>query len=350
MAKEISRAYTFDDILIKPASSDIEPADAKIETVIARGVTLALPFLSAAMDRVTEARMAIALGKLGGLGVLHRNCTAAEQAAMVRAVKKEGLLAGAACGPFDMARAETLEQAGCDVIFIDCAHGHNSRVVSSAREIRRKLKRAKIIVGNVATKEAGRALAQFADGIKVGVGPGSICTTRIVSGVGVPQMTAVLEVVAAARQRKVPVIADGGIRMSGDVVKALAGGASAVMLGNMLAGTLETPGKIITKDGKKYKEYRGMGSASVLKQGKSSDRYLTSSKRAIIAEGVEAFVPYKGPMEDIIAELSGGLRVGMGYIGARKISEMPGKAEFLFITKAGVLESAPHDLAFIAGE
>lgn len=199
-----STAFTFDDVLIRPARSSTEPKDARLATALMEGVFLSVPFLSAAMDRVTEVEMAISLGKLGGLGIIHRNCLPEVQARMVSKAKQAGVLVGAACGPFDHARAALLEKAGADVIVIDCAHGHNLKVIKSAKQVKRLLKTAKLVVGNIATADAARELCTFADGIKVGVGPGSICTTRIMSGIGVPQLTAILEVAAVAKKRGCP--------------------------------------------------------------------------------------------------------------------------------------------------
>lgn len=346
MEKRFPLSFAFDDVLIKPAASGIEPQDADVKTEAVRGLFLSLPIMSAAMDRVTEERMAIALGKLGGLGVLHRNSPAAAQAGMVKAVKKQKLIAAAACGPFDVARALALEKAGCDVVVIDCAHGHNSKVIKSARAIRRAARKTKIVVGNIATGEAARDLVGFVDAMKVGVGPGSICTTRVVSGVGVPQFSAILEVAAVAKRHNVPVIADGGIRASGDIVKALAAGASAVMIGNLLAGTAEAPGRIVVKNGKRYKEYRGMGSRAALASRISQDRYLIRGKK-FVPEGVEAFVEYRGSAVHVIEDLVGGLQVGMGYIGARTIADMPRRAKFIYVTKAAVREGQPHNLDII---
>lgn len=345
--KILKEGFTFDDVLIRPGASKMEPAEASLKTHIA-GIELSVPFLSAAMDRVTEAAMAIELGKLGGLGVIHRNCSVEEQANMVREVKKAGIPVAAACGPFAADRAKALDEAGCDAIVIDCAHGHNLNVVESAKKIKKSLKHAKIIFGNIATGEAAKAVCTFADAVKVGVGPGSICTTRLISGVGVPQLSAILEVVAVARKYKVPVIADGGIRTSGDIAKALAAGASAVMLGNLFAGTDETPGKIVEKDGRKFKEYRGMGSEAVIKSASGSERYFTHGRKAV-PEGVEALVPYKGPVKEIVAELVSGVQVGMGYVGARTIAEFEKKAQFIRITHAAIAEGKPHSLAGITG-
>lgn len=340
---------TFDDVLIQPGKSNIEPADASLKTLACRGVFLNLPFMSAAMDRVTEENMAITLGEMGALGVLHRNCTVKDQVAMVKKVKAKKVLACAACGPFDIDRAEALDVAGCDIVIVDCAHGHNSKVIAAAKKIKKKLKNAKLIVGNIATAEAARELVSFVDGIKVGIGPGSICTTRIVSGVGVPQLTAVMDVAKVANKHNIPVIADGGIRTSGDIAKALAAGASSVMLGNLLAGTKETPGNTITRNGKRFKEYRGMGSRAASKQGFSKDRYLVQKDKESVPEGVEAMVEYRGPVTDIVKNLAGGVQVSMGYVGAPDIKTMMKKAKFMFVTKASIRESQPHDLDMIIG-
>lgn len=346
-AKVITEAYTFDDVLIRPAASRMEPSEASLKIKIA-GIELQLPFLSAAMDRVTESSMAIALGQMGGLGVIHRNCSVDEQVKMVREAKDAGVSVAAACGPFHVERAKALDAAKCDVIVIDCAHGHNLNVIESAKRIRKGLKHAKMIFGNIATAEAAKAACMFADAIKVGVGPGSICTTRLISGVGVPQLSAVLEAVSVAAKKKVPVIADGGIRNSGDIAKALAAGASAVMIGNLLAGTDEAPGNVVELDGKKYKEYRGMGSKSVIETAAGKERYFTHGRKAV-PEGVEALVPYKGPASEIVAELASGLQVGMGYVGAKNIPEFSKKAEFIRITHASIAEGKPHSLAGITG-
>jgi len=340
-------SFTFDDVLIRPAASSMEPAEASLETAIA-GIHLKVPFLSAAMDRVTEEAMAIALGKLGGLGVVHRNCSIEVQVKIVTTIKKSGVPVAAACGPFAADRAKALDEAGVDAIVIDCAHGHNLNVVESAKKIKKSLKHAKMIFGNIATAEAAKAACEFADAVKVGVGPGSICTTRIISGVGVPQLSAVLEVVSVASKKKVPVIADGGMRTSGDIAKALAAGASAVMCGNLFAGTDETPGRIVERDGEKFKEYRGMGSKSVIDSAAGKERYFTHGRKAV-PEGVEALVPYKGPVEEIVATLASGIQVGMGYVGARNLKEFPKKAKFIRITNASITEGKPHSLSGIIG-
>jgi IMP dehydrogenase len=343
--KKLTEGFTFDDVLIRPSASSIEPSEASLKTTIA-GITLSVPFLSAAMDKVTESRMAVALGRLGGLGIVHRNDSVEEQVRMVREAKKAGVKVGAACGPFAVERAKALDEAGCDVIVIDCAHGHNLNVVASARKIKKLLKHAKMIFGNIATAEAARAACTFADAVKVGVGPGSICTTRLISGVGVPQLSAILETVSVASKKSVPVIADGGMRTSGDIAKALAAGASAVMLGNLFAGTDESPGKVVVRNGKKYKEYRGMGSKSVIEGAAGKERYFTHGRKAV-PEGVEALVPYRGPLADVVATLTSGIQVGMGYAGAATIPEFVRKARFIRITHASIAEGKPHSLANI---
>jgi len=346
VVKILDRGFTFDDVLIVPSASAIEPAEASLKTKLC-GRELSVPFLSAAMDRVTEEDMAIELGRLGGLGVIHRNCSIEVQVKIVTHVKEAGALVAAACGPFAADRAAALDAAGVDVIVIDCAHGHNLNVIESAKKIKKSLKRAKMIFGNIATAEAAKAACSFADALKVGVGPGSICTTRLISGVGVPQLSAVLDVVSVASKKNIPVIADGGMRTSGDIAKALAAGASAVMLGNIFAGTDEAPGAIVEKGGKKYKEYRGMGSKAVIESAAGKERYFTHGRKAV-PEGVEALVPYKGPLAETIATLASGLQVGMGYVGARDLKEFPKKARFIRITNAAILEGKPHSLSDIS--
>lgn len=345
--KILERGFTFDDVLIVPNASAMEPAEASLQTTLC-GINLSIPFLSAAMDRVTEEDMAIALGKLGGLGVIHRNCSIEVQVKIVKHVKEAGVKVAAACGPFAEDRAKALDDAKCDVIVIDCAHGHNLNVIASAKKIKKSFKHAKMIFGNIATAEAAKEVCKFADAIKVGVGPGSICTTRIISGVGVPQLSAILDVVSVASKRGVPVIADGGMRTSGDIAKALAAGASAVMGGNLFAGTDETPGEIVEKNGKKFKEYRGMGSRSVIESAAGKERYFTHGRKAV-PEGVEALVPYKGPLADVVATLTSGVQVGMGYAGARTLKEFHAKARFIRITNASISEGKPHSLSDITG-
>lgn len=340
---KIPLGLTFDDVLLEPRLGRVARSEVKLETYVTKKLKLNLPLLSAAMDTVSDDSMAIVLGKLGGLSVLHRNCTIEEQVAMVKKVKRQKLLAAAAVGSSDLNRARALNAAGCDIIVVDHAHAHVAGVISGARKIK-KLIRGQLMVGNIATYDAAAAFVDFADALKVGVGPGSICTTRIVAGCGVPQLSAIMDVVKVARRKSVPVIADGGIKYSGDAVKALCAGASAVMLGSLFAGTKEAPGKLVKKDGQLFKEYRGMGSLGAMRSGKSSDRYFQKDEKRLVPEGVEALTPYKGPMAEIVEQLAGGIRSGMGYIGAATIAEMPKRARFIQITSAGLKESHPHSV------
>ena len=337
----IRLGLTFDDVLLEPRMTAVNRRDASVETRLSKKARLAIPLLSAASDTVSDARFAIALGKLGGMAVLHRNCSLEEQIKMVKEVAEAGLPVGAAVGPLDVERAVALAEAGASVIFIDCAHAHAPGIIAAAKEMKKKMK-AQLVVGNVATKEAAKDFLGIADALKVGIGPGAICTTRIVSGVGVPQLTAVMDVAEVARKKGIPVIADGGIRFSGDIVKALAAGASSVMMGSMFAGAEEAPGETIIVEGKKYKQYRGMGSPEALEKRHALDRYGMSKKH--VAEGVSGKVAFKGPLADIVDELVGGIRAGMGYIGAKTIKEMPKQARFIQITNAGLRESHPHSL------
>lgn len=343
--KDIPLALTFDDILLVPQESNIRPEQISFTTRFTKNITLSLPVSSAIMDTVTEADMAIAMAKEGGIGIIHRNCAIEKQVQMVKRAKKAAgaLPVGAGIGPNDMERAKALDKAGADVIVFDCAHAHKQFIIENAKTLKKSLK-ADIVIGNIATAKAAKDLVPYADALKVGIGPGSICTTRIISGVGVPQLTAIMEVSKIAKPKDIPVIADGGIRYSGDIVKALAAGAESVMLGSMLAGTKEAPGKIAVVKGKRCKQYRGMGSESAMKQG-SADRYSqTKQAKKFVPEGVEALTPYKGPVADVLFQIQGGLRAGMGYVGAGTIQELHGRAEFVQITQAGRAESHPHSI------
>ncbi|ASJ11606.1 IMP dehydrogenase [Thermococcus thioreducens] len=466
------KGYTFDDVLLIPQPTEVEPKDVDVSTRITPNVKLKIPILSAAMDTVTEWEMAVAMAREGGLGVIHRNMSVGEQAEMVRKVKraerfivedvitigpdetldyalflmerndidglpvvgedgrivgivtkkdiaaKEGsfvrevmtgevitvgedvsveealdtmvanriarlpvvdekgrlvgiitmsdlmmrkkyrnavkdengdLLVAAAVGPFDIERAKALDLAGVDVIVIDTAHAHNLKAIKAMKEIRKAVD-ADLIVGNIANPRAVDDLT-FADAVKVGIGPGSICTTRVVAGVGVPQVTAIALVADRAQEYGLHVIADGGIRYSGDIVKAIAAGADAVMLGSLLAGTKEAPGKEVVINGRRYKQYRGMGSLGAMMKG-GAERYYQKGHmktRKFVPEGVEGVVPYKGSVSDVLYQLVGGLRSGMGYVGAGNIPELKEKGEFVVITQAGVKESHPHDI-FITNE
>ncbi|WP_255196100.1 IMP dehydrogenase [Halorarius litoreus] len=467
----VPEALTFDDVLLRPKESRVEPDEADTATRVSRNVTLNIPVLSAAMDTVTEADLAIEMARQGGLGVLHRNMDVEETAAHVEQVKRadeliirdvvtaapemtveevdammgragvsgapvvdsdgevlgiisgtdirpllgirsddpvedamtdevvtasediearealelmyehkiervpivdednrltglvtmrgilsrreyddaardeEGrLIAGVAVGPFEMDRARAADDAGADVLFIDCAHAHNLNVLDSARDIKAEVE-ADVVVGNIGTREAAEAAVDFADGLKVGIGPGSICTTRVVSGAGMPQISAVAEVADVAQRQDVPVIADGGIRYSGDAIKAIAAGADAVMLGSFFAGTDEAPGRVITMNGKKYKQYRGMGSVGAMSEG-GGDRYLKDAEEDddFVPEGVEAATPYKGSLESELHQLVGGMRSGMGYVGADSIPAFKERAEFVRVSSAGQTEGHPHDV------
>jgi IMP dehydrogenase len=473
---EIREALTFDDVLLEPGASEVLPADAETTTRLTRSLSLNIPLISAAMDTVTEARLAIAMAQAGGLGVIHRNMTPAEQAEEVLMVKKfesgmvinpitihpdqtvgeiilikearkisgfpvvdrdngklvgiltnrdmrfadmtervsdlmtkdrlitvrdgvnEGeakkllhkhriervivvddaqrvtglitvkdfekaqafpnrakdergrLLVGAAStiGDAGYERSLALIEAGADVVVIDTAHGHSKGVLEAVTRIKHESNKTQIIAGNIATADGAKALIDAgADAVKVGIGPGSICTTRIVAGVGVPQLTAVMDAAAAARKQDVPVIADGGIKFSGDLAKALAGGAEVAMIGSLLAGSEEAPGEVILYQGRSYKSYRGMGSLGAMARG-SADRYFqkeVTDQMKFVPEGIEGRVPFKGPVANILHQLVGGLRAAMGYAGARTLKDLREKAKFVKITSSGLRESHVHDVS-----
>ena len=467
----VPEALTFDDVLLRPKESRVEPDEADTRTRVSTNVELNIPVLSAAMDTVTEADLAIEMARQGGIGVLHRNMDVSETVAQVERVKRadelvirdvvtaspdqtvrevdemmgregvsgapvisdddevlgiisatdirpflevgesdavreamtdevitapvgvtprdalelmyehkiervpvvdeddrlfglvtmQGILArreyddavhdengglrvGVAVGPFETERATAADEAGADVLFIDCAHAHNANVIDSARTIKSEVE-ADVVVGNVGTREAAQAVVDFADGVKVGIGPGSICTTRVVTGAGMPQITAVAEVADVAAPEGVPVIADGGIRYSGDAIKAIAAGADAVMLGSYFAGTDEAPGRVITMNGKRYKQYRGMGSVGAMQSG-GGDRYLKEEDEdeEYVPEGVEAATPYKGPLAEELHQLVGGMQSGMGYVGAETIPGFKERSEFVRVSSAGQTEGHPHDV------
>jgi IMP dehydrogenase len=340
-------SLTYDDVLLRPAASEVLPHEVDLGTQLTADIRLQIPLLSAAMDTVTESQMAIAMGSAGGIGVIHRNMPIDVQAGEVRAVKKAGHLVAAAVGTSDgIERAAALLEAGVDAVIVDTAHGHSRGVLQTVRKIRDAHPNANIIGGNVATAAGTTALIEAGvNAVKVGVGPGSICTTRLVAGVGVAQLSAVGECALAARDHDIPVIADGGVRTSGDIVKAIAAGASTVMLGSALAGTEEAPGELVILRGTTWKAYRGMGSMGAMAKG-SRDRYFQEGVATdkLVPEGVSARVPYRGRVEFILHSLLGGLRSGMGYTGSPTIPHLQDNAEFVRITNAGLRESRVHDV------
>lgn len=336
---------TFDDVLLKPNFSSIDRDSISLETKLAKNLFLKIPIISSPMDTVTTAPMAIAIGKLGGFGIIHRNISFKKQIEEIKKVIRLNLPVSAVVGPEDFEWAKKLYQmTGLKVITIDNAHAHTKMMLKAIKEYKKIFKT--VIVGNIATKEAACDLIRAgADALKVGIGAGSICTTRITTGIGVPQLSAIAEVADIASQYKVPVIADGGIRNGGDIAKALAVGASAVILGNILAGTSEAPGKIVSLNGKKYKYYRGMGSLAAMKFG-SKSRYNQSFLNVceLVPEGVEGFVPYQGKTEEVVKQLINYLRSTLFYCGAKNIKEFWKKAQLFRVTKASLIESHPHDI------
>ena len=345
----IKEALTFDDVLLLPKYSNVLPANTNIHLQLTKKILLKVPFLSSAMDTVTESNMAIAIALEGGMGVIHRNLEIKKQSYEVRKVKNKKLYVGAAVGtnPEDLDRAKSLISSGVDLIVIDTAHGHSEKVLKILSKIKKISKEIPICVGNIATKEAAIKLYNSgADIIKVGIGPGSICTTRMVAGIGVPQISAIMEVKKALYKKKIKIISDGGIKFSGDIAKALAAGADAIMMGSIFAGTDESPGKKFKIKGKLYKQYRGMGSIGAMSAG-SANRYFQKNfkdKSKFVPEGVEGRVEYKGKVSKIIYQLQGGLRSSMGYIGAKNLKDINKKAKFIKITKAGFYESMVHSV------
>lgn len=362
--KVLKEGYTFDDVLLVPAFSKVVPAAVDLKTRLTQKIILNIPVASAAMDTVTEELMARKLALLGGIGFIHKNLDIETQAAMVKAVKefpipKEyenacvdqagRLIVGAAVGvgANSLERVKALVTAGVDIVAVDSAHGHSLGVMNTVKEIRQTFPDLDIVGGNVVTAQAAIDLIYSgATCIKVGVGPGSICTTRVVSGVGVPQLTAINDVWQVARTYKIGIIADGGIKLSGDIVKAIAAGADVVMLGGLLAGSEESPGKVFEIDGVKVKSYEGMGSLSAMQRG-SSDRYFQggqSDLNKLVPEGIEATIPYRGSIDHVLYQMMGGLRSGMGYCGCKNIRKLKDNAHFIKITNAGLHESHPHDV------
>lgn len=360
-------ALTFDDVLLKPRYAGFLRSQVDLGVQLAPGLRLQAPLISAPMDTVTESELAIALAQAGGLGIIHRNLTVAAQADEVRKVAEKGLPVGAAIGSSDgyEARVQALVEAGVNLLVVDSAHGQSLHVLTAVSHIKSKYD-VPVMAGNIATAEGAKALISAgADILRVGMGPGAICSTRIVSGMGVPQLTAVLETARVARHHGVPVIADGGINYSGDITKALAAGASAVMLGRMFAAAKEAPGRVVQlkpnevphrfqsilngADSYCFKEYRGMGSIGAMKRGaeiSSEDEFHGKHYQSdtLVAEGVEGLVPCTAGVKDLVAQLLGGIQSGMFYVGCKTVPELWESAEFMRITQASLSESHPHDL------
>tara|TARA_B100000767_G_C19737115_1_gene524417 strand:- start:527 stop:1606 length:1080 start_codon:yes stop_codon:yes gene_type:complete len=351
----IKEALTFDDVLLVPRYSNILPSNTDIKVELFKSIKLEVPFLSSAMDTVTESHMAIAMAKAGGLGVIHRNLDIKKQSQEVLKVKKLKLLVGAAIGTSndDIIRAKTLIDSGVNLLVIDTAHGHSEKVLKTLSKIKKMSSKLNVCVGNIATGEAAKKLYDSgADILKVGIGPGSICTTRMIAGIGVPQITAIMDVKKSLRNKKIKIISDGGIKFSGDIAKALAAGADAIMMGSIFAGTEESPGKKFRLKNKIYKSYRGMGSIGAMSEG-SSNRYFQKNykdKSKFVPEGVEARVEYKGSVSKIIYQLQGGLRSSMGYIGAKNLNQIHKNAKFIKITKAGFYESMVHSVEMVGDQ
>lgn len=364
---------TFDDVLLIPGYSDFSRSSLDLTTQLTKAISLKLPLVSSPMDTVTGHKLAISLAELGGIGIIHRNLSVVDQAAEVAAVKEKDLLVGAAIGVNKgyEERAKALVDAGVDVLVLDSAHGYTSFMVETLKALKKTYPNLQVIAGNIATFDGAKALIEAgADGLRVGMGPGAICTTRIISGMGVPQVTAIMETARAARSassgQAIPIIADGGIKFSGDILKALAAGASSVMMGSYFASALESPGKVVElskehvphrfksilkTDVQKYtfKEYRGMGSVGAMQKGaeiKSEDEFHGKDykDRVLVAEGVEGLVPVKGPLKDLVDQSIGGIKSGMYYVGVKTIEELHEKATFMQITQASLTESHPHSV------
>ena len=352
----IKEALTFDDVTLAPNYSEILPSEADTTVSLTNHLKLKIPLLSSAMDTVTESKMAIAIAKAGGIGVIHRNLDIKTQVSEIRKVKKYSLKVGAAVGASEkeFIRAKEIINEGVDLIVVDTAHGHTKKVGEIIKYIKKsKNNEIALCAGNIATPEAAKFLIKLGvDIIKVGIGPGSICTTRLVAGIGVPQLSAILAVRNGIKNKKVKIISDGGIKYSGDLAKAFAAGADAVMIGSLFAGTNETPGKLIKKNGKLFKSFRGMGSVGAMNKG-SADRYFQKKQKDMskyVPEGVEGFVKYKGDVGSIIYKLVGGLKSSMGYLGSKNIIGLRNKPHFVKITKAGFYESMVHNVDVIKSD
>ena len=352
----IKEALTFDDVTLAPKYSEILPTEVDTTVKLTNNLKLKIPLLSSAMDTVTESRMAIAIAKAGGIGVIHRNLNIKKQITEIKKVKKHKLIVGAAVGAgfHEFKRAKEIIKEGVDLIVVDTAHGHTKKVSEIIKYIKKiKNKNIALCAGNIATPEAAKFLIKLGvDIIKIGIGPGSICTTRLVAGIGVPQLSAILSVRKGLKNKNVKIISDGGIKYSGDLAKAFAAGADAVMIGSLFSGTNETPGRLIKKNGKLFKSFRGMGSVGAMNKG-SADRYFQIKQKDIskyVPEGVEGFVKYKGDVGSIIFKLIGGLRSSMGYLGSKDIFKLRNKPNFVKITKAGFYESMVHNVDVIQND
>jgi IMP dehydrogenase len=352
----IKEALTFDDVTLVPKYSNILPSEVDTSIKLTKDLKLRIPLLSSAMDTVTESRMAIAVANAGGIGVIHRNLEITKQIEEIKKVKKQKLFVGAAvgAGPKELQRAKEILKEGVNLIVVDTAHGHTKKVSEIIKYIKRiKDKKTALCAGNIATPEAAKFLLKLGvDIIKVGIGPGSICTTRLVAGIGVPQLSAILSVRKGIKNKNIKIIADGGIKYSGDLAKAFAAGADAVMIGSLFAGTDEAPGKIIKKNGKFFKSFRGMGSVGAMNKG-SADRYFQIKQKdtsKYVPEGVEGFSKYKGEVGNVIFKLIGGLRSSMGYLGSKQIKYLRDKPQFVKITKAGFYESMVHNVDIVKSD
>lgn len=363
-----SPCLTFDDVLLKPGYTGFSRNEINLSTKLTKNIKLNAPLVSAPMDTVTEHHLAIALAEVGGIGIIHRNLTIARQASEVKKVKKKALKVGAAVGSSTgyEKRVEALIEAGADVLVVDSAHGNSKNVIEAIKFIKKRYK-CDVLAGNIATTEGAKTLIEAgSDGLRVGMGPGAICTTRMVSGMGVPQITAIIDVAAEAHKHGVPIIADGGINYYGDIVKALAAGASSVMMGRLFASTEESPGETVLykknqvpsrfrsivngSDSYKFKSYRGMGSIGAMETGKkisSEDEFhgkSYSAKSVLVAEGVEGLVPVSGKLGVVAETMLESLRSGFYYVGSKNIAELWRKATLITITTASLNESHPHDL------
>ena len=349
----IKEALTFDDVTLVPKYSEILPSEVDTSIKITEFLKLKIPLISSAMDTVTESKMAISIAKAGGLGIIHRNLNISKQISEIKKVKKNKLLVGAAggAGANEFERAERILRENVNMIVVDTAHGHTKKVSEIIKFIKKKKnKKTVLCAGNIATPEAAKFLLKLGvDVIKVGIGPGSICTTRLVAGIGVPQLSAILAVRNGVKNKNLKIISDGGIKYSGDLAKAFAAGADAVMIGSLFAGTDEAPGKLIKKNGKFFKSFRGMGSVGAMNKG-SADRYFQSKQKNLskyVPEGVEGFAKYKGKVSNVIFKLVGGLKSSMGYLGSKQIKYLRNKPKFVKITKAGFYESMVHNVDII---